>query len=426
MNINSQLKDKIQELYDNTPENIHGVALGKKQKNGQDTGKTSIVFYVDKKIPKDQIPEGETIPSTIMVDGSVVETDVQEAARLKMATCYAAGDPNITRLQARQSGEIFLDPMRGGQEIIQFPTNWVSNGTGWTVKLGTLGFFCVDDIDGKIIGMTNAHVAIKDYRFCSERDADGYNAHDATIWNVDPDLGPVPQGALSSNGPSFLEWVGIRVKRYSGSSSVKTNYVDAAVMMMNPSFLDANSYKIWGPIGVDPFSSPLPFATTAEIDALLSTNPRLFSTGRTSGPKGFTDSSSCRLRVKAIGLAANVDGDTYGDLIQYHYEDNSPDPILAGDSGSALIALIGATYKIVGLAFAGDTNGVTGSSTFGVACRIDRVADEMKIRAWDGTLNTSLSDRLGEMLIQSNDPRAGQTSFVHTDGYRYWQMGFKA
>ena len=426
MNINAQLKGKIQELYDNTPENVHGVALGRKQKNGQDTGKVSIVFYVDKKLPKDQIPEGEMIPSTMVVDGTVVETDVQEAVRSRLVTCYSAGDPNITRLQPANSKEAFLNPMRGGQEIIQFPTNWAYNGTNWNIEIGTLGFFCVDDIDGKIVGVTNAHVAIKDFRFCSERDADGYNAHDNMLWNVDPSLGPFPQGALSANGISPLEWVGIRVKRYSGVSETRTNYVDAAIMMMNPSFLDSNSYNIWGPIGVDLFSSPLPFATTAEIDALLSTNPRLFSTGRTSGPKGFADSSSCRLRVKSIGLAANVDGNTYGDLIQYHYEDNSPDPILGGDSGSALVALIGATYKIVGLAFAGDIDSVTGSSTYGVACRIDRVADEMKIRAWDGTLNTSVADRLAELTIPSNDPRAGQTSFVHTDGHRYWQMGFRA
>jgi hypothetical protein len=434
MNINAQLKDRIQDLYDSTPENVHGVAVSKKYKNGQDTGRFSIVFYVDKKLPRDQIPEGEMLPSTIMVDGSSVDTDVQEAARSTLVTCYSSGDPNIARLQPAQSGSALLNPMKGGQEIIQFPTGWTQNGSGWSAEVGTLGFFCVDDMDGKIVAVTNAHVVVKDYRFCSERSPDGYNAYDSAEWVMNPELGKWHPGAVSADASNPLVAVatqiegqnGGRIKRYSGVSSIKTNYVDAAIMMMNAMVVDNDSYKIWGPMGVDLFARPMPFATTAEIDSLLVTNPRVLSTGRTSGPKGFTDSPSCNLRVNAIGLTANVDGNIYGDLIRYHYENGSSNPVLSGDSGSALVALIGGTYKIIGLVFAGDTENVTGNSTFGVACRIDRVADEMKIRAWDGSFDaTDAVGANGFLTLPSNDARAGMTSFVHTDGHRYWQMGFR-
>ena len=434
MNLTPSIKGKIQELYDNTPESVHGVSLGYKYKNGQKTDKISIVFYVDKKLPPQQIPEGEMLPSVFEIGGDLIEADVQEKLRANLLECYTAGDANISRLQPFSTGQAMLAPMRGGQEIVQFPTSWSpANGGGYTASVGTLGFFCVDDVDGKTVGVTNAHVAVNNYRFCSERSPDGYNTYDPITWSVNTGLGGFHPGAASLNSgnlvlvaSNFQATPGGRIKRYSGFSTSRTNYVDVAVLMMNPAIgglMDANSYKMWGPIGVDPFANPMPFATTSEIDSLLITNPRLFSTGRSSGPKGFTDVPSCNLRTFSVGLSATVDGRPCGDTIIFGYEDESNNPLIAGDSGSALVALMGSTYKIVGLAFAGPGAG----GSYGIACRIDRVAQEMKLRAWTaGSLNTVPNDALGTMVIPADDPRASQTSFVHTDGHTYWQAGFRA
>lgn len=425
MNLNNDIKLKIQELYDSTPESVHGVSLGHKYVGGQKTSQISIVFQVNRKLPADQIPAGEMIPSEIDMCGTKINTDVQESNIPELLACYSAGDPNIKRLQPAQSGERFLNPMMGGQEIIQFPTNWIPNGSGsYNIEVGTLGFFCVDALDGKIVGITNAHVAVKNYVFCSERTFDGFNTYDPIMWVNNNMYNP---GALSADGadnPNKL--VATRIKRYSGVSLTNANYIDSAVLMMNPNFISANSYKMWGPIGADPFASPMPFATASEIDSLLTSNPRLFSTGRTSGPKGFTNSPSCNLRVSQIGASSSVNmpsigNMSYSDLIVYKYEDESAGAALGGDSGSALIALLGSVYKIIGQVFAGN-------GTIGVACRIDRMAQEMKIRAWDGSFNTGTGNEgsLGEIKISKTDPRAGQTSFVHTDGHTYWQAGFRA
>lgn len=421
MNLDKNLKQKIKNLYDVTDDNVHGVSLGYKFKDGVKTGEKSIVFKVLKKLPRDQVPSDKMLPTEVEVDGVKIKTDVQESSIPQLVTCYSPGDPNITRLQPAASGEPMLSPMRGGQEIIQFPKGWSKNEFGsYNIEVGTLGFFCVDDLDGKIVGVTNAHVVVNDYNFCSEKQLDGSNMYDATEWVNGSLYSP---SAISADASNPYQQVVKRVKRYSGVSLERTNYVDSAVLMMRPSAIDANSFKMWGPIGVDPFSSFMPFATTQEIDSLLDTDPRLFSTGRTSGPKGFTNSSSCNLRVSAVGATGlighpNMGNMEYSDMIAYGYEDGSEGPCLGGDSGSALVALLGSTYKLIGQVFAGD--GYTG-----FACRIDRIAQEMRIRAWDGTLNkgTDSQPNLGELLVYGSDQKCGQTSFVHTDGHTYWQMG---
>lgn len=433
MNLNDRLKSKIKELYDATDDNVHGVSLGYKFKNGTKTGETSIVFRVLKKLPVDQVPSDKLLPSEIDLDGVKIKTDVQESNTPMLVACYSPGDPNITRLQPAQSMETILLPMRGGQEIIQFPKGWIKNEDGsHSIELGTIGFFCVDDVDGKTVGMTNAHVVVDDYVFCSEKQLDANNMYDPAKWLNGSHYNPSALSAdwtlISSSSSSTTYQLNFnqvikRVKRYTGVSLENTNYVDSAVLMMKPSAIDANSYKMWGPIGVDPFTSPMPFATTQEIDSLLTTDPRLFSTGRTSGPKGFTDSPSCNLRIYEIGnsstimhpLIGNMD---YSDLIVYGYEDGGSGPSLGGDSGSALVALLGSTYKIIGQVFAG-------SYSAGFACRIDRIAEEMKVRAWDGTLvkGTDSQPNMGELVLHGSDQRCGRTSFVHTDGHTYWQMG---
>lgn len=437
MNLTPELKDTIQALYDGTPEYVHGVTLAHKYTGGQKTEKISIVFLVDKKLPVSEVPAGEMLPASLVIDGVTVETDVQEAIRAHLVTCYGAGNQNIARLQPAQSGASFLTPMRGGQEIIQFPTGWTAVQGGYNITLGTLGFFCVDNADNKIVGVTNAHVTVSKRQFCSERALDDYNTYDERVWIAD-NIKYTP-GAGRFNTGAFAP-VASRVKRYTGATASGTNYVDGALLMMDPNVISTDSYKLWGPIedGDDPgpFTSPMPFATTAEIDALLTSYPRCFSTGRTTGPKGFTDSASCRLRVIGVGTSLSV-GDpdigtlAYSDALVYAYEDGSANPCVSGDSGSCLVALIGGVYKIIGLVFAG---GAIGDGTpMGVACRIDRVAQELNIRAWDGTFNTNTfdavtyrgDDALGELLVAKNDPRAEQTSFVHTDGFTYWQAGFR-
>ena len=53
--MNENIKNKIQELFDSTPEGV-GVMFGNKIRNGEYTGEPSIVFTVEKKLPLSEIP----------------------------------------------------------------------------------------------------------------------------------------------------------------------------------------------------------------------------------------------------------------------------------------------------------------------------------------------------------------------------------
>lgn len=449
MSLSSQtLKQAIKKYYDETPENVHGVAYGYKKVGGERTATLSIVFSVVKKKPREELQPNEFIPDHIMIDGERVLTDVQETpTAVPLNACYNVRDTmqmsaEIARLRGIPAA---LVPMRGGQQINKFPVGWdIYNRF---VSAGTLGFFAIDNTDERIVGVTNTHVVIPNY----------YYAGDPRRFNVDAtapivsanfdDLGSYPTylpavypeaytpintiepqfwahdglkyplGALIPDGASGMTYHhAVRyVKRYVPYSSENNNYADAALLIMNnqrhlPSgnhFVDANSYEIQVPAGVDALGH-LPFATTNEINDLLTSLPpgetlRVYSTGRTTGPKGYCDSADSHLILVSIHQIVNLAGDYPASFIDcLAFELRSPSALSfaalnGGDSGSAVLADIvtpegSVARKIIGIAFAGPSDG---SGLVGFACRIDKVAEALNIRAWDAdyTFNraTSLS-----------------------------------
>jgi len=96
-------------------------------------------------------------------------------------------------------------------------------------------------------------------------------------------------------------------------------------------------------------------------------------------------------------------------------------PINSGDSGSALLANIDGTVKIIGLCFAGSTSGsVDGYFTIGRACRIDRVAEELNISAFTGQ-----SINYSDTTIPQVHYEAGFSSLssVTINGNKFHQLG---
>jgi hypothetical protein len=179
MNFQQKLKSTIRAIYAGTPDSVHGVQLGYKTVGGVRIEQISIVFSVDKKLPPNELPAGTLLPAEITIGDQVFTTDVQEEPRAEFINCYTLGDGNIAPLQPTTSGDSFLLPMRGGQEIIQFPTDWTPDGSGgYNVSVSTLGFFCVDNLDNKIVGVTSAHSVVNKRQFCSERELDDYNTYD--------------------------------------------------------------------------------------------------------------------------------------------------------------------------------------------------------------------------------------------------------
>jgi hypothetical protein len=445
------INEEINKLYIESDSNIKSVMLGYKYVGGIKTEDICIVFNVEQKRPISEIKPEDVIPSSIEIDGKKYPTDVvEDKSNVEALTCYdllgivsPEGDfwyePEILKLRGIPS---LLVPIKGGQEIIKFPTNWTTQGDGvFSVVKGTLGFMAIDNEDNRVVGVTNAHVACSLFYYNSQRiPVDGvdrdkrilstneslYNLYEEKVWSVNglkyiPGLlvsnnqNPPPPGGLPSATNLFR--LGMSIKRYSPMArparSWETpnsilNYSDVAIMSMNESYLNNDSHMVHQPTGTTPVSH-MPFATTFEIDNLLESNPRVYSTGRTTGPKGWGNSSSCRLRIDGISVAISVgfnqpipgggqfswfDSVDFGDLIRYRYEDNSNFPSAGGDSGSALLAEIGGQMKIIGLAFAGNGGllfNPNPGTHYGYACRIDRVAQEMNIRSWDSSYTLSPS-----------------------------------
>jgi hypothetical protein len=82
------LKEQINQIFQDTSDNIHSVGYGYKFTNNVKTDELAIIYYVEKKIPKDQIFEGELIPETINIDNVEYKTDVIETDKFKLITCF--------------------------------------------------------------------------------------------------------------------------------------------------------------------------------------------------------------------------------------------------------------------------------------------------------------------------------------------------
>lgn len=468
--------------FGKTGPNITGIGFGQKQVAGQATKVPSIVFTVEKKIPAVELSDADLIPPLLEVDGKLYPTDVIETPRFRaMETCYDNNDGDtyeIARLRG-QAREGVLLPMRGGQEIFIFPDGWDAYGGA---SLGTLGFFAIDNDDDRVVGVTNTHVAVANVLFGGDpvrlnvsATVDGIPQevlHYDPQNTIEPRYFPVNgdkyhPGALARDA-SNLHHAALYIKKYIPYSTENYNDVDAACLIMNNGmflkdgryYVDENSYKIWRPTDIEEAEELLPpvandhypFATTEEIDALThaaygAAGARCYSTGRTTGPKGYCDAvQNSILRVININYTSQINYGTLEDgtaivpyfdnLISYKSSDETTwRASLPGDSGSCLLADVypvdgngdpvtsgGTTRKIIGIVFAG--NGV-----IGLANRIDLVADRLNIRAWDANYvfdrDTSLS--IPTPRIITTDVSAAVTpTYARTEGgteFVYWHAG---
>jgi hypothetical protein len=446
MNLTESLQNKINDLYNDTPENIHGVGLGYKYINNQETETIGIIFKVYKKKSLSELTQDEILPNSIEVNNISYLTDVIEETSIPSALeCYSSpDDPEILRLQGNPQ---WIGHLKGGQEIIPFPQGWkVNPDRSVYYTVGTLGLLAIDNHDNNIVGITNTHVACinpfiaSDRAESTERD-DPYNIIEPAPWEpgYDPSTKYSPGLVHFSFFPEYIDTTSPRLKRYKPIRKHVTNTVDCAVMFLSNNFVTNNSFGIHAP-STEPVSSlKPPFATTAELNNLLITKPFLFSTGRTTGPKGWGQTSSCRLVPTAVGVSTTInfypDQIPFSNLITYKYQNGSARPSAGGDSGSAVLANIGGTVKVIGLLFAGnDSTYVT------YLCRIDEIVQKLNIRAWDnnyvfnasapcGNPYTDLSQPVPDnptiskiVVCDFNDARSSSESIV-INGVTYYQAG---
>ena len=407
--MNPELLKQLTKHYHNiTPEDVVGVSYGKKESGGLLTDSDAIVFTVRKKKPLSEIPEDERIPSKIEFGGVTFDTDVEEGRYTFLENCPSDFYTWQTTPPANRNK---IRPIRGGISV--------TNYTNLSNYVGTLGFVGIDNENNSLVGVSNNHVLIKDAFQANER-------------NMSTNITSIYENKVTQpneSGNSGLQnSIGI-VKRYvplSGTSYY--NSVDCALTTLNQSDVDSSSYLQYGMTG---WNQPLVFATTSEIDNLLTTNPNLFSAGRTTGPKGEGD---MKLFTESISSTISIDYNKQGSDTTIYFEDcikfyasasTTPDgnvctyPINAGDSGSALVADFNGTRKIIGLVFAGLLNN-SDVTVKGLANRIDKVAEQINISPWTGgTVNYSDTGSTETHIVQG---RSSQPTMV-LSGKTFWQAG---
>jgi len=405
-NLNKEISEKIRQYYEATDDNIVGVGYGFKEKNGQITNEKTIIFTVREKKDVSKLPLDKVLPKKIKINDELeIKTDVVQGS-YKIAlnpTCANEISPPANRQKIR--------PLKGGISI--------SNYDVLSQYTGTFGFIAIDSNTNSIVGVTNAHVIIDDQFIASDRS--GYKQ----ITNVLNHSIVQPNEAANS---SISNSIGI-VKRYLPITNEGYNYADVALFTLKKEDLDESVSILQEGLDYDFW---MPFATTQEINDLLSTDPFLYFSGRTSGARGEVE---IKLKINQLGVDAYIDfelqGDPatvdFGDCIQFYAQDSSVSgnpqvycPINMGDSGSALIADIDGIRKIIGIVFASQID-EDNNIIAGLANRIDRVSNLIQIEHWDGSLDFFESDteNVETVTLYNNDA----DKFVDISGKRFWQTG---
>lgn len=399
--LTENIKQKIQELFDSTPENV-SVSYGKKITNGEFTGQLGIVFFVETKLPLEAIDEAQVLPSSVTIDGVDYVTDVIEVGNIETLVCDSTTLNNCYGWQNVPPGNRgTIRPLKGGISVTSYNNQ---------DAIGTLGFMAVDTFTQALVGISNNHVLISDGFYTSDRNLTGLKENELSD-NV---------YQTGETGTNPILKIG-EVLRYVPLNLLSTNTVDAAMTSVaSADISNSESIKQYGLSN----STAMPFASTSEINNLLSTNPLLYSSGRTTGAKG---EGSCGLRVLSIGASAPISGYTlqgvtktinFSDCIVFtRTNPQCPSPIASGDSGSALIANFSGTWKIIGLVFAG---GTSASNYVGFANRIDNVASQLGIESWDGTTKNYV-----DLASKTSKTTAGGSanSTLLCSGSTYWQVG---
>jgi hypothetical protein len=407
------IKLKIQELAEQNAFNANSFSYGYKFVENVQTDELCIRFGVDQKKSISELLDSEIIPSSITIGNQVLKTDVFEAGKVELLACNAycgqfAG-PNSAANRA------VTRPLVGGLSM------QISNLPGF---VGTMGFIGVHTDTQALVGVTNNHVLIQDAFYTSDRSLINgvYQNEYSPINNVYQNGESYPPPPSNQIGKS-LRYVPIKVQP-------AANKVDCGIFSINQSDIAT------GPISSSvmqagvAYTDPLPFATTTEINNLLTTNPMLYSSGRSTGPKGGT---GCPMRIKSIFAAFPIPYKKQGVATTIYFQDQlefvkpendpslsvtCPNPIIGGDSGSALIADFGGIRKIIGLVFAARSD-----INSGYANRIDNVASEMGIEAWDGT-NKNFVDPASIDYITTVGGSSNKN--IICDERQFWQVGLSA
>lgn len=344
----------------------HTVLSGIKERAGVPTGQPALVVAVSKKLPLADIHPAARVPARV----GGVPTDVVE---LQQARTRLLPSCETDQLYGCDNAVARSRPLLGGLSCYHTLHERV-----YAEGAGTLGGIVRDATDGKLVGITNNHVA-----------GLAYNADFGAPWYAEQDNAkvimhqpaPVDFG-LGGN----LDRIGVVKRRiptaFTQAQSVAdpglisgdvttpgtilqypdapSNVVDGALIA-----LDAGVQAGMGQLGIH--GGPFPFASQSEI----TTGMLVYKAGRTTGRGPYQG----RITSLSVTQSVNFGGEwalppdrivsewdaTYMETlaavfarqIQFHSTYVGQTTQLPGDSGGLCLVLVGGVWKILGLFYAG-------------------------------------------------------------------------
>lgn len=393
------------------------VMFANRIKDGKLTEEECVTFIVQDKLPLDQLLSEDVLPSQVLVENRYYPTDVITISNGNTLTCPAEC---ITWQTTPPGNRNTVRPLVGGLSI-GAKNNIVSSTE---CKKGTLGFIAVDKASQALVGVTASHVVVKnsfntmnqDLTKVAQNEKDNYVYQNGETCVANPAL---QIGQVIRYAPLYVAPTPNPSPSYYNFSPY--NFVDAALISLKESDIsNTESFKQYGMS----YNLPLPFATTDELRSLTSSGNPLYSSGRTSGVQGevcklyFYGISQYPLLVNGYDLQGVDKASEFLSFIVVLPNYSGCPCFEAGDSGSALIADINGVRKIIGVIFAQAL--LNGTQPVGIACRIDWVAEQLGIEAWDGTPKNFIDPA---SIAYTTVPGKSYDSAIKRDGKIYWQVG---
>lgn len=440
---------------------VDSMYIAEKTSGGKPTGEQSVVYTVKQKQPTDQISEDQLIPSSIKIGDTHVRTDVVEAdIEYEFETfCHDINTQTGSIIIGRNRrlgrlGHIYDPVRRPGLSCMNLThsINYKKTHSAGEmfngILIGTLGFFAVDEQDGHLVAVSNNHVLTPGFISANEQGDDPMNYKDNVIVTPADDQTisgtQITPGYMTSQERTIVDGVEYKLGEVKRSWPLKrlNNEIDAAICSItmdlaleDPTFVGIKASfgsagkrgNSWIPVGMN-IDYNMKWATTNEIDSLVvSSTNNLFKSGWATGAvgkPGMDISRECELYMSGSSFSGFVSGRQFKNIIQYKGR-NGLDPSAGGDSGSPLCALINNEWKIIGIHFAGGKDRRTGEH-HALACRIDKIADRLKIKRWDGKNATHSNEdnysvtpepKYAVIAGHSNQPT------LTIDGKTYYQVG---
>ena len=292
--------------------------------------------------------------------------------------------------------------------------------------LGTIGCIAQDIDNDNVVALTNAHVAAG-IKYGHQYAQPYTNDPSALTTTAVGEAWHYPFTETTNHGTVY------RVHQNNAQNNNfadPENTIDAAVLALNDGAFDALSYQMHQS---SVLTSNPEWATTAEINALSGTTTDIFMTGARTGIKGsdidYVNGIKLRITAEDVNsqitvpagsdILADFSSIAFNDLLQVQAVQSDGVTTCAGvsqggDSGSAVFANIGGAWKLIGLLFAGGYTAHTG-----LICRIDHIADKLRVKRWDGTTTTQAATTVDTIVLQGDRTEA----VVEHNNVMYYRVG---